>query len=161
MVADEHVEPGAGRDVPEAFGSARSRRIELGDAADEMEEVLARPASTPMWSTRVGEALAVLRRAFDDHVVEVERPEGLLNRLVEDEPRLVNGVKRMYGEHEQIDAQLRKVVDLVGGCAPDCSLTMIEDIRVEALELLEAISRHRQAGADLVYEAYNVDIGGG
>ncbi|MFA9565261.1 MAG: hypothetical protein ACERLM_11230 [Acidimicrobiales bacterium] len=29
------------------------------------------------------------------------------------------------------------------------------------VDLLKLISRHRQAGADLVYKAYNVDIGGG
>ena len=33
-------------------------------------------------------------------------------------------------------------------------------IREQALELLAAIVRHRHLGADLLYEAYDVDIGG-
>jgi hypothetical protein len=37
----------------------------------------------------------------------------------------------------------------------------VDAIRAEVLELLLAVSRHRQRGADLVYEGYNVDIGGG
>ncbi len=33
-------------------------------------------------------------------------------------------------------------------------------IREQALQLLTAIVRHRQLGADLLYEAYDVDVGG-
>ena len=34
-------------------------------------------------------------------------------------------------------------------------------MRAELTALLVALARHRQRGADLVYEAYAVDIGGG
>jgi hypothetical protein len=33
--------------------------------------------------------------------------------------------------------------------------------RADLTTLLVALARHRQRGADLVYEAYDVDIGGG
>jgi len=36
-----------------------------------------------------------------------------------------------------------------------------DEIRAELTTLLVALARHRQRGADLVYEAYDVDLGGG
>lgn len=147
--------------VEESLRTVRLRRFELGEAADQIEEFLARPSSDPMWSHRVLEALQSLRDAFDEHVLEVERPDGLLNRLLEDDPRLANSVSRMHDEHGEIDLRLNEVKDLICLCDPDCEHPQIEDVRVAAVDTLSLISRHRQAGADLVYEAYNVDIGGG
>ena len=34
------------------------------------------------------------------------------------------------------------------------------DIRVDVIDILNDFARHRQDGADLIYEAYDVDIGG-
>ena len=33
------------------------------------------------------------------------------------------------------------------------------EVRNQALDLMTALMRHRQRGADLIYEAYQVDIG--
>jgi hypothetical protein len=38
--------------------------------------------------------------------------------------------------------------------------TDVEAVRELAIALLAKLSRHRQRGADLVYEAYQTDIGG-
>ena len=43
----------------------------------------------------------------------------------------------------------------------DAYVVWAEDLRVELTALLAALARHRQRGADLVYEAYAVDLGGG
>ena len=43
----------------------------------------------------------------------------------------------------------------------DAYVGWAEDLRVELTALLAALARHRQRGADLVYEAYAVDLGGG
>lgn len=159
-VGDTGQDPNEGS-VESSLHTVRLRRFELGEAADQIEESLARPSSEPMWSHRVLESLDALKVAFDEHVQEVERPEGLLNRLLEDDPRLANSVTRMHDEHVEIDLRLNEVRDLICSCEPDCGHTQIEDVRVAAVDTLSLISRHRQAGADLVYEAYNVDIGGG
>jgi hypothetical protein len=34
-------------------------------------------------------------------------------------------------------------------------------MRTDLTALLVALAKHRQRGADLIYEAYDVDIGGG
>jgi hypothetical protein len=50
--------------------------------------------------------------------------------------------------------------DAVGHPPAAPGLEWVEHQRRHALELMAALVRHRQRGADLVYEAYSVDIGG-
>lgn len=162
MTMDEPVggDTEAGGDS-EALEEARSRRLALGDAADLVEDLIARPALDPRWTSRVGEAMEDLLGAFDDHVTEVEGEDGLLPQLTTDAPRLSNGVKRMYAEHVELRGVVDSVLALVRRCGDGCDQTAVESIRLATVDLLRLISRHRQAGADLVYKAYNVDIGGG
>lgn len=143
-----------------ALDEARTRRLALGDAADLIEDLIARPGSDPRWTMRVADALQGLRHAFRDHVAEVEHDQGLLARLRADAPRLVNGIDRMFAEHLAINAELDTAAALLDSCEGDCGAEMVETIREEIVDVLRSISRHRQRGADLVYEAYNVDIGG-
>ncbi len=144
-----------------ALDEARSRRHALGDAADLIEDLIARPGSDPQWTVRVADSLQGLRRAFDNHVAEVEHDEGLLPQLRHDSARLSNGIDRMYAEHVTIAAELDAVAALIADCAGDCGADSVESIREAVVDVLRSISRHRQRGADLVYEAYHVDIGGG
>jgi hypothetical protein len=144
----------------DALEEARLRRLELGAAADRFEDLIARPASDPRWTARVSDAMTELLVAFDRHVGEVEDDDGLLPRLLADEPRLANGIKRMYTDHIEIRSSVENTIALVRGCGDTCDQPTVESIRLAAVDLLRLISRHRQAGADLVYEAYLVDIGG-
>ncbi len=137
----------------DAFGAARERRVELKQAMSDLELAAAGAAGDPMWITGLRDALGELREAFGAHVEEVEGDEGLLADLVVDAPRLAPRVQRLSDEHgplgERIDACAAMLDD------PDP-----HEIRGEVLDLLVALVRHRHTGADLVYEAYNVDIGG-
>jgi hypothetical protein len=144
-----------------ALDEARNRRHALGDAADLIEDLIARPGSDPQWTVRVADSLQGLRHAFDNHVTEVEHEEGLLPQLRHDSARLSNGIDRMYSEHVTISAELDAAAELVAECGGDCGTDNVESIREAVVDVLRSISRHRQRGADLVYEAYHVDIGGG
>ncbi|NIR39745.1 MAG: hypothetical protein GWN79_19915, partial [Actinobacteria bacterium] len=73
-----------------ALEEARNRRLALGDAADLVEDLIARPGSDPRWTVRVADSMQGLRYAFDAHVDEVEDDDGLLPRLQADAPRLTN-----------------------------------------------------------------------
>lgn len=139
----------------------RHRREALGEAADDYEALLARPATSPQWTGGVAQATKQLLVAFDEHVHEVEADDGLLPRLLGDEPRLANTIQRMYDEHVTITADLRAVEQLVIDCGEAWDIDAVTAIRQKALEVLMAISVHRQVGADLIWNAYNVDIGGG
>jgi ssDNA-binding replication factor A large subunit len=86
-------------------------------------------------------------------VHEVEGPEGLLAEMVLKAPRLSKRAKRLSEEHPDLRAQIVGVSDLVADGA-------VADVRARTLEVLVAIARHRQDGADLVYDSYILDIGG-
>ena len=143
------------------LSSVRSRREALGVAADQLEAGLARPASSESWTAGVAAACEVLRAAFDEHVAEVEDEEGLLPQLRADEPRLDHAIHQMYEEHIEIGAAVSALVEVVVGCGDACDADTIARVRRAGVELLRMISLHRQAGADLIYNAYSVDIGGG
>ncbi len=145
----------------DALQQARSRREALGVAADDFDALLARPASSPEWSARVAPATKQLVAAFGDHVEEVEAEDGLLPQLLTDAPRLAHSIQKMYDEHVEIDTTLASVQQLLEACGTECDSDDIAAVRRAALDVLRQISHHRQAGADLVYDAYSVDIGGG
>ena len=145
----------------DALDQARVRRTALGDAADLIEDLIARPGSDPQWTVRVADSLQGLQHAFAAHVEEVESDDGLLPRLLDDAPRVANGVRRMEREHVTITADLEAAAELVRSCGGECDGGVVDQIRESVVDVLRSISRHRQKGADLVYEAYNVDIGGG
>jgi hypothetical protein len=137
----------------DALRSARARRQALAEAMSRAEQALAVPSGSPTWRDEVAAALAEVRSALDEHVSEVEGEEGLLAELRQMAPRLSSQSTHLEQEHPQLcdaaDAAVRTVAD-----AP------VAEVRAAVLDLLLAIARHRQRGADLVYEAYNVDIGG-
>ncbi|MFY1668493.1 hypothetical protein ACN27G_00815 [Plantactinospora sp. WMMB334] len=120
-----------------------------------LEEAIAAPARDPGWRPRVRSSLGGLRGAFAEHMVVTEGPGGLYAELLDQAPRLVRGVHVLIREHASVVATmaaLQRRVDL-----PELDVT---EFRYSATDLLRELSRHRQRGADLVYEAYQTDIGG-
>ena len=83
-----------------------------------------------------------------------EGPDGLYAELLDHAPRLARQVQVLIREHAAIAAPCPASS---AGSTPD---VRVEDLRTWASDLLRELSRHRQRGADLVYEAYATDIGG-
>src|SRR3990172_2022585 len=109
------------------------------------------------------------RRRADLHhaLVEVEkaisgppqRPEGLYDEITQRAPRLSTKIVRLREEHPSMrDGTIAAIAKLqttgVGDAWP------LNEARDDLQRLLGKIVRHRQLGADLVWEAYNLDIGG-
>src|SRR5690606_36806415 len=93
--------------------------------------------------------------ALRAHIDEVEGEDGLLAEIRFDAPRLTHMVEDLEREHQDLLAACDRLEEALYADSPD-----IRRGRRRALRLLGQLSLHRQAGADLVYEAYNVDIGG-
>jgi hypothetical protein len=70
---------------------------------------------------------------------------------------LANAVDALTAQHGQISAEIAGLV--ADSQAPVTSEDM-EDLRERSTSLLGQIIRHRQRGADLIYEAYATDVGG-
>jgi hypothetical protein len=136
-----------------SFRSAREHRAALREAMARVEQALARPAAADDWGTVVSDRLMELQHALDAHATEVEGSDGILADLLQQAPRLSAGVDQMRSDHHQLAGSLTTLLGLAAHLEP-------HDLRARCLELLADLVRHRQAGADLVYEAFNADIGG-
>ena len=137
----------------------RAHRAELLESMRALELALAFPATgrENVWAERVTVALVEIESDFAEHVQLTEGPEGLYRALLETAPHLANSVTRLTAEHAQIkDA----IGHLLANEGRPVAHGEVDDIRESATTFLGRLSRHRQRGADLVYEAYQTDIGG-
>jgi hypothetical protein len=139
---------------------ARSRRLALREAIDRLEDALSAPSRQAGWADKVTRCVAQVRSAFDAHVAEVEAEGGMLADVLESHPRLAPVVAVLRDEHVAVDDALDQLagelVDIGGDFGADQAAT----VRRRGVELIGAVVEHRQRGADLVFDAYSVDIGG-
>jgi hypothetical protein len=147
--------PGAGAGPGTREPAWLRHRAELRQAVQRFAEAVAAAASGPEWWERMRSRTAALRDQLTEHIVVTEGPGGLYAELREHAPRLSRPVAGLVAEHAdllvRVDALARRLHE------PGCP---VETLRERAGELLTALSRHRQRGADLVYEAYATDLGG-
>ncbi|HEX6499897.1 MAG TPA: hypothetical protein VF054_12820 [Micromonosporaceae bacterium] len=136
-----------------SLAAARHSHARLAAAVHNLDRALAMPAVEPTWTTRVRGALNALRPAFALHVDTTEGPDGLHGEILDREPRLAHQATVLVREHAVIAATMDALAERLGTVPPDL-------IRAWAVDLLRELSRHRQRGADLLYEAFETDIGG-
>jgi hypothetical protein len=136
------------------------RRRPLREAAWALELAISGPAGTgTVWRERVHTRALQVRAALEDHIAEVESPGGLTDQVTVDAPRLIHRMNVLLAEHTELRAAIARILEACGGPA-GLSEEQAAMVRQETMALLVGISRHRQKGADLVYQAYEVDIGG-
>jgi hypothetical protein len=142
-----------------ALDEVRARRVQLRDAMDALEAALAAPAAGSRvvdWWAAVMIRLEALRTALQHHVVETEAAGGLLTQIQTEAPRLANAVHRLRQDHVELSEAVEGLLVRPTPRNGDSGV-----IRDAGLSLLGQLARHRQRGADLLYEAYNIDVGGG
>lgn len=124
-----------------------------------VELALSAPAAADpsSWTQRVHVALVELSADLRLHVRLTEGPGGLYGEVLSTAPRLTEAASRLTEEHTTIRELLD---DLVVRAEKATTLEDITVIRDLGTDLLTMLMRHRQRGADLVYEAYEFDIGG-
>jgi hypothetical protein len=158
---------GAGTDTQAAnpaLDNVRLRRAGLKAALSGLELALAAPYANRIdWITGVREALGAVHEVWTRHIVETEAPGAFLDELVTEAPRLATPASRLKREHSDI---LETIISAESRLAAppgedDGYVAFADELRVELTALLAALARHRQRGADLVFEAYAVDLGGG
>jgi len=150
--------------APPALDDVRMRRAGLKTALSGLELALASPyANRVDWVTHVRDSLGLVHEVWTRHVVETEAPGAFLDELVSESPRLSTPASRLRREHVEILETIVREEDRLASPPEegDSYEAWAEATRVELTALLAALARHRQRGADLVYEAYAVDLGGG
>ena len=150
------------RDLTPALQQAGQRRKTLHDSLVHLEEALSSAASgrTADWTAVVVKEMHEVGAAFEQHIVVTEQSDGLYDEILERAPRLAGNVRRLREEHPEITEGITQMIaklDLVEIGAEDWPLDKARD---DLQRFIGSVIRHRQRGADLVWEAYNVDIGG-
>lgn len=140
-----------------AFSAAQARRRELRVALVALEDAVSAAArSGAEWRAQVGARLADLAAAFERHVADTEGPGGLYQEMETLAPHVSEKARRLREEHPdlaQAIAAARAQVAAAG--RPD-----VDEERAALERLMVRLVRHRQRGADLVWDAYLIDIGG-
>ena len=149
--------------VEPMLDDVRMRRDGLKSVMSGLEVALAAPfANRDDWLPNVREALEAVREVWTRHIVDTEAPGAFLDELVTEAPRLSMPASRLQREHTEILTMITRLEgQLATGPGPGEYDEWSERKRADLTTLLVALARHRQRGADLVYEAYDVDIGGG
>jgi chromosome segregation ATPase len=134
---------------------ARQQRAGLRAAIGRVERALSSAATgrVEAWSAELRTELDNLSTALEQHIEITEAPDGLLADIAAAVPRLAKRVERTRQDHLTLRESLERTRKSLTG--EDES---VHDARDRVVELLTALVRHRHLGADLVYEAYNVDI---
>jgi len=152
----------------------RRHRAELRESMSALEQALAAPTpgDSARWAQRVHVATVELSADFREHIEITEGPEGLYRELRRTAPRLSDAADRLTQEHVVIAELLEDLLEQASAPAVDsdgaggdavagaATLADVERVRDLGTELLGKLVRHRQRGADMVFEAYEVDIGG-
>jgi hypothetical protein len=136
--------------------------MELLGGIQRVEHAIQTPAGDPAWHPAVSQAVAQLKEAFTAHVRETEGPSGLYADVLGDAPRLAKGLYGLVGDHETVWEALD---DLEGhldeiDTRPGSFGYRHEVVCQDAARLIREVWQHRQRGADLLYEAYDTDLGG-
>jgi hypothetical protein len=128
--------------------AVRVRRAELRETLDALEDVLSTDTAT---RGELDVALERLSAEFALHVEVTEGPNGLHQAILAGDLRLANQVDALAAEHAEIAAAIDALIAAPGGVA---------QLRQPAEALVAQLVKHRQRGAELIYEAYETDIGG-
>lgn len=140
--------------------AVRRRRADLRLTLGAVEHALASPASgrAVVWGEIVHRTLEELREEFDEHIDVTEGPDGLHDAIEAAAPRLVHAVQTLTAEHGEIRGE---IADLLRATEAPVTPDDVAGVREDGTRLLGHVIRHRQRGADLVYEAYETDLGAG
>jgi Ala-tRNA(Pro) deacylase len=136
--------------------AALELRERLYDSLIAVQRAVSSPiTSSTRWRVRLKREIQKLARAAEDHIAETEAPDGLLAEIVEEAPRLWRAVDALRDEHDELSDACAQILDQLKGC--DSSLRLRRQVQA----LLARFEAHCHRGADLVYRAFDVDIGGG
>lgn len=152
------TETDRGTDFKTYMDRVLAHRAQLRESAQAVDEALAHPiAREADWRERVKAALVELDHDFGGHVELTEGPGGLYDRIIEAAPRLSTSVDRLTEEHGRFN---ERIDGFIQALEADGGLSDLSAFREDVTMLIGQLIRHRQKGADLIYEAYDVDLGG-
>jgi hypothetical protein len=138
---------------------ARLQRSGLREAVSALSAAVpVPPEGRDGWSAAVLGALESVQAALTRHAEFTESPAGLFADVIEQAPRLANAVSHLQAEHDDLRRRINGCEASVRALETDDS---IASVTADVVELGRAFEMHSHRGAELVYDAYNVDISAG
>lgn len=139
----------------------RERRAELRDSMSALEQALADPAvaDPARWAQRVHVALVELSADLREHTHATEGEDGLHRHILATTPRLAHAVTRLAQDHTRVHALVEELVSTAQQAAGTTDAE-VATLRRGGVTLLGLLVAHRQRSADLVFEAFEYDVGG-
>lgn len=144
----------------EVLDAIRVRRDDFYEAVLALEQALAAPAGDDPkgWAASLAEPVGRLRDVLEAHVAGTEGEAGLFAEVRDHAPRLIASIDRMQAEHEPLQQSVNDLATRLGSVAGDAD---VDGVREAGVELIRRLLVHRHRGAELVYDAYDVDLSGG
>jgi hypothetical protein len=122
----------------------------------QLESAAARASRQDDWAQRIHEASQELGNALVDHVEQTEGSGDFLDDVVDQAPRLENDVDLLRKEHRGLLSECERLMSMTAATRTD-----VAEIRRAVLIVLGRLVEHRQRGAELLYDAYTIDLGNG
>jgi hypothetical protein len=143
----------------EVLDAVRIRRDDLYEAILGLERALAVPAgdAPEVWASLLAGPLTHLGSVLDVHVRGTEGESGLFEQLREDAPWLLPAVQQLTSEHPGLVGAAQALTTRIEAVHTDGD---VDDLRDTALDLMRQLLEHRHRGAELLYDAYQVDLSG-
>jgi len=137
------------------------RRADLYAALIAVEHATTRPAPgrEEAWAADLIVALGELEAEIEEHIEVTESADGLYHEIAVLAPRLSTKIGQLQADHPAMLERARSLRARVEQASGADGLA-VEELRDESRQLLGFLVKHRQRGSDLIWEAYNQDIGG-
>lgn len=139
---------------PETRDGIVNRRQELYDSMRRLERAVARPSGLADWRIDIEAALHDLRSALSEHVAQVEGSGGLFEQVLAHSPHLAAEIDSLRRDHREMLETCNQALSMSADWEP---LLLRRRVNV----LLARLALHRQQGAELLFDAYNVDLAAG
>ena len=148
----------------EVLAAVQVRRDRLADALATLVATAADDVDPSEWRTALITAAAGLRAVFAAHVHSTESArgtEGFFAAVVDHAPQLAHQARTLQDEHPPLAERIEALVGRVSTLDDSPAADAVADVRREVGEVVAAVDRHRHRGAQLVLDAYNVDLATG
>ncbi len=141
----------------QVLDAVRIRRDSLYDGVLALERALAAPTGgrPDDWCALLHEQVGALRAVLEAHVAETESDGGFFDDVRDQAPQLLHAVQQLQAEHGPLLAATHDLERAVDAAVPAGD---VSTVRMAGLDLIQRVLEHRHRGAELVYDAYSVDI---
>ena len=143
----------------------RTQHVRLVFAIQRIEASLghAAPGRESQWQEEVSKALDLLIAAMKESRDCVCRDDGLIEEIKIEKPFLMKRIKNLRAEFDGLFNQAAALQDQIKDACNDQDTQQISfvDLRQRIGWLLSGLRHHQAKEADLIFEAFNVDVGVG